>query len=69
MAGAFGYDVDHYQASIAMAERSLLPAVRNAPDDTVIVADGTSCRHQINDGTGRRPLHVARLLEQALAPA
>ncbi|MGI9435934.1 MAG: FAD-binding and (Fe-S)-binding domain-containing protein [Geminicoccaceae bacterium] len=67
MAGAFGYDGRHYDASIAMAEQSLLPAVRAAPGDTVIVADGTSCRHQIKDGTRREALHVARLLDQALA--
>jgi Fe-S oxidoreductase len=49
-----------------MAERSLLPAVRNAGGDTVIVADGTSCRHQIRDGAARESMHVARLLEEAL---
>jgi hypothetical protein len=53
-----------------MAERSLLPAVRAAvraaPPDALIVADGTSCRHQIVDGTGRSSIHVARVLEAAL---
>jgi hypothetical protein len=49
-----------------MAEMSLLPAIRSAPH-AVLVADGTSCRHQILDGTGRRPLHVARLLESVLS--
>ena len=48
-----------------MAERSLLPAVRSAPPDALIVADGTSCRHQIHDGAGREALHVARVLESA----
>ncbi len=67
MAGAFGYDASHYDASIAMAEQSLLPAVRGADDDAVIVADGTSCRHQIKDGSGREAIHVARLLDLALA--
>ncbi len=68
MAGAFGYDADHYETSIAMAELSLLPAIREtSPETTAIVANGTSCRHQIADGTGREALHVARLLEQALA--
>ena len=53
MAGAFGYGAETYQASIAMAELSLLPAVRRADMSTLVVADGTSCRHQIADGTGR----------------
>jgi FAD/FMN-containing dehydrogenase/Fe-S oxidoreductase len=67
MAGAFGYEAEHYDASIGMAERNLLPAVRRAPPDSVIVADGTSCRHQIKDGTGRDAVHVARVLAAALA--
>jgi len=67
MAGSFGYEVEHYDASLAMAELSLLPAIRAAGDDAVLVADGTSCRHQIQDGSGREAVHVARLLEQALA--
>ncbi len=66
MAGAFGYGADTYQASIDMAELSLLPAVRRADDTTLIVADGTSCRHQIKDGTVRSPLHVARVLAMSL---
>ncbi|RDB42663.1 FAD-binding oxidoreductase [Halomonas sp. DQ26W] len=67
MAGSFGYEVEHYDASMKMAELSLLPAIREAADDVVLVADGTSCRHQIKDGVGREAIHVARLLEQALA--
>jgi Fe-S oxidoreductase len=66
MAGAFGYGADTYDVSMAMAELSLLPAVRRAEADTIIVADGTSCRHQIADGTGRQPLHVARVLAMSL---
>jgi Fe-S oxidoreductase len=66
MAGAFGYGADTYQASIAMAELSLLPAVRRAEMSTLVVADGTSCRHQIADGTGRRALHVAQVLALSL---
>ncbi len=67
MAGAFGYDASHYETSIAMAELSLLPAVRETePETTVIIANGTSCRHQINDGTGRDALHLARLLDQSI---
>jgi len=66
MAGSFGYEAEHYDVSMRMAERSLLPAVRAAPGDALIVADGTSCRHQIHDGAGRDALHVARVLESAL---
>jgi Fe-S oxidoreductase len=66
MAGAFGYGADTYDESIAMAELKLLPAVRKAPGEAIIVADGTSCRHQIKDGTGRGALHVARVLAMSL---
>ncbi|MGL4260473.1 MAG: FAD-linked oxidase C-terminal domain-containing protein, partial [Afipia sp.] len=66
MAGAFGYGADTYDVSIQMAEASLLPAVRKAADDALIVADGTSCRHQIKDGSGRGALHVARVLAISL---
>ncbi len=66
MAGAFGYHADTIQVSRAMGELSLLPAVRKAPKDAIIVADGTSCRHQIRDGTGRDALHVARVLADCL---
>jgi len=61
MAGSFGYEAAHFEVSMQMAELSLLPAVRNAPD-AIVVADGTSCRHQIADGAGREAVHVARLL-------
>ena len=66
MAGSFGYEAAHQEVSLAMAEAALLPAVRNAPADALIVADGTSCRHQIHDGAQREALHVARVLEMAL---
>jgi FAD/FMN-containing dehydrogenase/Fe-S oxidoreductase len=66
MAGAFGYEARHYDVSMKMAEASLLPKVRAAGADALIVADGTSCRHQIADGAGREALHVARVLERAL---
>ncbi len=66
MAGAFGYEAGHYDISMRMAERSLLPAVR-APKEALIVADGTSCRHQIADGAQRGAVHVANVLESALA--
>ena len=66
MAGGFGYEAEHHEISMRMAERSLLPAVRAAPPGALIVADGTSCRHQIADGAGRSAVHVARVLESAL---
>jgi Fe-S oxidoreductase len=67
MAGAFGYGADTIDVSLAMAELSLLPAVRKAHAETLIIADGTSCRQQIRDGTGRAPLHVARVLAMSLS--
>ncbi|HEY7843230.1 MAG TPA: FAD-linked oxidase C-terminal domain-containing protein [Bradyrhizobium sp.] len=66
MAGAFGYGAETYDASIEMAELSLLPAVRRADEKTIIVADGTSCRHQIKDGAAREAIHVARVLAMSL---
>ena len=66
MAGAFGYTARHHAVSMKMAEASLLPAVRAAEEDTLIVADGTSCRHQIHDGARRDAWHVARVLAAAL---
>ena len=67
MAGSFGYQAETYDLSMKMAEADLLPAVRQADQTTMIVADGTSCRHQIKDGSARQAVHVARLLEAALA--
>ncbi len=67
MAGAFGYQAEHYRLSMAMAELELLPALRAAPRGTLVVADGTSCRHQIRDGCGREARHVAEVLAAALA--
>jgi FAD/FMN-containing dehydrogenase/Fe-S oxidoreductase len=66
MAGTFGYEAAHLGVSRQMAEAALLPAVRAAPD-AIIIADGTSCRHQIGGGTGREALHVARVLADHLA--
>jgi FAD/FMN-containing dehydrogenase/Fe-S oxidoreductase len=66
MAGSFGYCADTIDVSLKMGELSLLPAVRKAKVDDIIVADGTSCRHQIQDGTGREALHVSRVLAAAL---
>jgi FAD/FMN-containing dehydrogenase/Fe-S oxidoreductase len=67
MAGSFGYEAEHHEVSMRMAEASLLPAVRAAGEGTLIVAGGTSCRSQIADGASREALHVARVLERALA--
>jgi Fe-S oxidoreductase len=66
MAGSFGLDAAHYDVSMKMAELSLLPKIRSAEADTLLVADGTSCRHQIQHGADREALHVARVLERAL---
>lgn len=68
MAGAFGFERgDHYDVSIACGERVLLPAVRAAPADTLIIADGFSCREQIAQTTHRRALHVAEVAAQAIS--
>ena len=67
MAGAFGYQANHYDLSMRMAELDLLPRLRSAAQDTIVIADGTSCRQQIRDGSGREAVHVARLLATALA--
>ena len=67
MAGSFGYEKEHYAASMSMGSLSLFPAIKNEGPDALIIADGTSCRGQIEHGTGRTPLHVARVLQMALA--
>ena len=66
MAGSFGYEAEHYDVSMTMAERRLLPAVRSLDGGGTVVAAGTSCRHQIMHGTGRRALHPAEVLHAAL---
>lgn len=66
MAGSFGYEAEHYDISMAMAERRLLPAVRQKDEATIIAAAGVSCRQQIKHGTGRQALHPAEVLRQAL---
>jgi Fe-S oxidoreductase len=68
MAGAFGYGAETVDVSLAMAELSLFPALRQAGPDDLVVADGTSCRHQIHDGLGLRAEHVVRVLDRALTP-
>lgn len=67
MAGSFGLEAEHYEASMQMAEVSLLPAVRESAPQTPLIANGFSCRHQIEHGTGRKPRHIALLLKDALA--
>ncbi len=67
MAGSFGYDAAHYEISMKMAGLSLLPKVRGAGADALIVADGSSCRQQISHGSAREAVHVARVLERSLA--
>jgi Fe-S oxidoreductase len=69
MAGSFGYNAATIDVSRKMGELSLLPAVRRASADTLIVADGTSCRHQIHDGSDREAAHVARVLAMSVAVA
>ena len=66
MAGAFGYEAEHYEVSMAMAELDLLPAIRKAGSDTWIVAAGTSCRHQIAHGGGRAALSLGQVLVASL---
>ncbi len=69
MAGSFGYEAEHYHHSMAMAELSLLPAVRAADENCLLLANGVSCRGQIAHGAGREALHLAKVLEQALRAA
>ncbi len=66
MAGSFGYEKEHYDISLQMAERRLAPAAREAPESTTVIAPGTSCRHQIHDTTGRRALHPAEAAARAM---
>jgi len=69
MAGAFGYHSETIDTSLAMAELSLLPVVRKADAATLVVADGTSCRHQIHDGASREAVHVVQILARSVAAA
>ena len=66
MAGSFGYEAEHFDLSMQIGELVLFPAVRSAPAETLIAAGGTSCRHQIKDGTGRHALHPVEILRHAL---
>ena len=66
MAGSFGYEKEHYNLSMQIGELVLFPAVRNANESVIIAAPGTSCRHQIKDGTGRKAIHPVEILYEAL---
>ncbi|MAP56038.1 MAG: FAD-binding oxidoreductase [Altibacter sp.] len=68
MAGSFGYEKEHYNLSMNIGERILFPAIRKASQDTIIAANGTSCRHQILDGTTKKALHPVTILRHALLP-
>ena len=69
MAGSFGLEAEHYEVSMQMAELALLPEVRQTSPDAWLIANGISCRHQIRDGAQRDSIHLARVLQAALAPA
>jgi Fe-S oxidoreductase len=65
MAGSFGFERDHYEVSQAIGQQRLLPRVRSSGSDTLVIADGFSCREQIAQATGRRALHLAEVLAMA----
>ena len=66
MAGAFGFERDHYEISLKIGERRLLPAAREAANDTLLIADGFSCKTQIEQRTDRRALHTAQVIRMAM---
>ena len=66
MAGSFGYEAEHYKLSMQVGEQILFPAIRKTPETTIIAATGTSCRHQIADGTQKEALHPVTILKEAL---
>src|SRR5207249_702074 len=66
MAGSFGFEKEHYDVSVKVGERALLPMVRQAAQDTLIIADGFSCREQIAQSTNRQTLHLAQVLQMAM---
>jgi len=66
MAGSFGYEAEHYDISMKMGKRRLFPEIQEAGNEAIIVAAGTSCRHQIEDGTGKKAFHPAQVLRQAM---
>jgi FAD/FMN-containing dehydrogenase/Fe-S oxidoreductase len=68
MAGSFGYEAEHHDISLKIGELGVLPKMRTAPPDTLLAANGTSCRHQIADAGGREARHLVRILDDALVP-
>jgi Fe-S oxidoreductase len=66
MAGSFGYEKEHYEVSMKIGSLVLFPMLNNLSAETIIAASGTSCRHQIKDGTGRKSQHTAEILFDAL---
>ena len=66
MAGSFGYKKEHYEVSMQIGNQTLFPAIRKAKDDVLISANGTSCRHQIYDGTKKKSIHPISILKNAL---
>ncbi|MGB5238181.1 MAG: FAD-binding oxidoreductase, partial [Flavobacteriaceae bacterium] len=66
MAGSFGYEREHYEVSMEVGNLSLFPAIRHSPKNVILAANGTSCRHQIKDGTGRTARHPVSVLKEAL---
>lgn len=66
MAGSFGYEKEHYELSMKIGELVLFPAVRNRPENTIVAAAGTSCRHQVKDGTKEKAFHPVEILMDAL---
>jgi Fe-S oxidoreductase len=66
MAGSFGYEKEHYELSLKIGEMILFPEVRKAPEDVLIAAPGTSCRHHIEEGTGKKAYHPVEILYDAL---
>ena len=66
MAGSFGYELEHYGVSMQIGELVLFPAIRKLSEDVLVAAPGTSCRHQIKDGTGRKALHPVEILHDAM---
>ena len=66
MAGSFGYEKEHYDVSMQIGELRLFPAIRKSDENVIIAANGTSCRHQIMDGTQRKALHPITILKDAL---
>src|SRR5205823_13476454 len=66
MAGSFGFEKEKYEVSMKVGERRLLPKARECPQDTLLIADGFSCREQVEQGAGKVPLHIAQVVQLAV---